>query len=83
MRSFMKDPMAYRRPVGDTAVNILQANDADHTRFRRLLSHAFSEKALKEQTGLINDYVDLLIDRLNEHVGEVVDYGEVVQLYHL
>ena len=42
-------------------------SDADHSRYRRLLSHAFSEKALREQESLIQGYVDLLVSRLHEH----------------
>lgn len=36
---------------------------------RRLQSHAFSEKALKEQEPLITSYVDKLISRLHERAG--------------
>lgn len=51
--------------------NILTVrDDADHTRYRRLLNHAFSEKALQEQSPLIKKYVDLLISRLHEHAGD-------------
>ncbi|KAG8530972.1 uncharacterized protein KY384_004329 [Bacidia gigantensis] len=44
--------------------SILSANDADHSRYRRLLSHAFSERALKSQEHLLLRYVDLLVTRL-------------------
>jgi cytochrome P450 len=37
---------------------------------RRSLSHAFSEKALRAQEGLIQSYVDLLVQRLGEHAAE-------------
>lgn len=39
---------------------------AYHTRHRRLLAHAFSDKALREQEYLLQQYVDLLIFRLGE-----------------
>ena len=45
---------------------ILSANDADHARYRKLLSHAFSQRALREQEYLILQYVELLIIRLTE-----------------
>ncbi|KAL8795325.1 MAG: hypothetical protein Q9195_002195 [Heterodermia aff. obscurata] len=45
-------------------VNLLTANNADHTRFRRLLSHGFSDKALREQESLIQTYVHNLISGL-------------------
>ncbi|KAI9042828.1 cytochrome P450 [Aspergillus affinis] len=44
--------------------DIISANDTDHTRFRKALSHAFSAKGLQAQEPLINGYVDRLIQRL-------------------
>ena len=48
---------------------ITTANHADHTRFRRLLAPAFSQKALADQESLIKQYIDLLIQRLHERAG--------------
>lgn len=48
------------------AVDLVRNNEADHTRVRRLLSHAFSTKALEEQQPLITSYVDLLVRGLKE-----------------
>jgi cytochrome P450 len=47
---------------------ILTADRENHARMRRLISHAFSEKALREQEGFLQQYVDLLIKGLKEHV---------------
>ncbi|KAL8691298.1 MAG: hypothetical protein Q9218_003442 [Villophora microphyllina] len=44
--------------------SIVAANDADHSRIRRLLSHAFSDKALREQAPLIQTYVNNLMSGL-------------------
>ncbi|KKY18590.1 putative cytochrome p450 [Diplodia seriata] len=41
-------------------------NDEDHARHRRLLAHAFSDKALREQEPLINKYVSLLVAKLSD-----------------
>lgn len=46
--------------------NILNAGKENHSRFRRLLSHAFSEKGLRDQEGHIRHHIDLLIERLSE-----------------
>lgn len=46
------------------------ANDSDHRRMRRLLSHAFSEKALGAQEPLITRYVDLLMLRLKQQASD-------------
>ena len=44
----------------------VDANEQDHTRFRRLLAHAFSEKALRDQEPILQTYVNLLISKLHE-----------------
>ena len=46
--------------------SLLSADDASHSRQRRLLAHAFSDKALREQEPLLHVYVDLLISKLHE-----------------
>ena len=55
----------FAEPVNG-ARSVLQAFDADHARQRKLLSHAFSEKALREQEPLLQSYIDLLISKLYE-----------------
>ncbi|RDW73342.1 hypothetical protein BP6252_07249 [Coleophoma cylindrospora] len=65
-RTFVKDPGTYIRPTNGTASSILMANDADHARCRKLLTHAFSDRALREQHVLIQDYVESLIRNLSE-----------------
>lgn len=58
--------------------SILGANDADHSRIRRLLANAFSEKALHEQKPLLQKYVDLLIAsvRVRAIAGESIDISD-------
>ncbi|OAA59705.1 Cytochrome P450 [Niveomyces insectorum RCEF 264] len=72
--SFHKDIRLYRTPVSGSP-NIIRANDADHRRMRRLLAHAFSEKALRGQEDIMKHYIDLFISNLNEKAqnNEVVD----------
>ncbi|RDW74643.1 cytochrome P450 [Aspergillus mulundensis] len=43
---------------------VTSADDAEHSRYRRTLSHAFSAKALADQEPLMQSYVDKLISRL-------------------
>lgn len=78
--SFQKDKRLYRSAL-TSADNILLANDADHSRHRRLLSHAFSEKALRGQEDILKGYIDLLIHRLSTQTdaGRTVD---LVQWYN-
>jgi len=61
--NFPKNPV-WMAPGDDGIHSILSANDTDHSRYRRLLSHAFSERALVQQEHLLVSYVDLLISRL-------------------
>ena len=73
-----KDIYAHRPQIQKEAANqtqpvnrahsLLTADDVDHPRQRRLLSHAFSEKALREQETLVRPYVDLLMSRLRREV---------------
>ena len=53
-------------PADNGIHSILSANDADHARYRRLLSHAFSERALRQQEHLVQSYIDLLVDKLRK-----------------
>lgn len=64
-----KDPLVYpeQPPHFPHEANMILANDANHSRHRRLLAHAFSAKALEEQEPLIMSYIDLLMTRLREN----------------
>ena len=63
--NFPKNPL-WMAPGDNGIHSILSADDADHARYRRLLSHAFSEKALRQQEYLLLQYIDLLISRLTK-----------------
>jgi cytochrome P450 len=68
--AFPKDPATYSVPANGVHSIITVKNDADHSRYRRLLSHAFSEKSLQDQAPLIKKYIDLFINRLRENAGK-------------
>ena len=61
--NFPKNPI-WMAPAQNGIHSILSANDADHSRYRRLLAHAFSERALIQQEDLLLSYVELLINQL-------------------
>jgi cytochrome P450 len=42
------------------------ANDTDHARQRRALSHAFSTKALLEQEYIVKNYVDVFSQKMQD-----------------
>jgi cytochrome P450 len=58
---------------GFEVANIVNTSTENHTRRRKLLSHAFSDKAMREQEPLISEYIDLLILRLKERVDSTLD----------
>ena len=64
--NFPKNPI-WMAPAANGIHSILSANDADHARYRRLLAHAFSERALRQQEHLLQSYIDLLVNKLHEH----------------
>ena len=63
----MKDPKVYSTITSGAHSILSVPSDADHSRYRRLLSHGFSEKAMREQESVVMQYVDLLIQRLHEY----------------
>jgi len=66
-RQVPKDFKFYEFDGPDTPRNIvITLDDDDHARHRRLLAHAFSTQALKEQEPLITRYFNLLMKRLSE-----------------
>jgi cytochrome P450 len=67
-----KDPKFYDFASMENMRHMINANDQDHSRMRHAFSHAFSNKALKEQEPLLVKFVDLLGQVLQEKV----DQGE-------
>ncbi|KAK9777135.1 putative Isotrichodermin C-15 hydroxylase [Seiridium cardinale] len=72
--TFEKDPHMYV-DTRSGHPSIINANRADHKRMRRLMSHAFSEKALRNQEDILKKYVDMLINKLTDLAtsGEILD----------
>ncbi|GKZ20922.1 hypothetical protein AbraIFM66951_003819 [Aspergillus brasiliensis] len=64
--------------------DVIRAPAADHSRFRRNFSHAFSDKALREQQPLIAHYADMLIEKLRDIVqADPKATIEMVLMYNL
>jgi cytochrome P450 len=71
---FRKDELRYTKDLCiNGAQEILTANEADHSRLRRVLAHAFSDKAIREQEPLVRKHVDVLMQQLakNSTKGDV------------
>ncbi|KAL8305525.1 hypothetical protein RB601_009476 [Gaeumannomyces tritici] len=55
------------------ALGLLWLGSDGHARHRRILSPAFSDRSLREQEPVVAKYVDLLVRRMHEKAGSVVD----------
>lgn len=58
----------FHQSQSDLSHSLFIANDVNHLRVRGVLTHVFSERALKGQEPLIQLYVATLIRRLHEQV---------------
>lgn len=74
-KSFAKSRKFYDGFTLNGAPSILTADDQGHARQRKILSHSFSMKALKEQETLFGKWVQLLVFKLREHSekGQAID----------
>ncbi|CAF9926361.1 hypothetical protein IMSHALPRED_006941 [Imshaugia aleurites] len=77
--NFSKNPL-WMAPGDNGIHSILSANDADHARYRRLLAHAFSERALREQEYLPLAYIDLLTRKIRGIVSASESHSAVVDI---
>jgi cytochrome P450 len=67
--SFMKDVRDFYGPdpYGDSP-GLLRADNINHARQRKLVSHAFSDQSLKEQESLLKGYAEVLVAKLKENI---------------
>ncbi|CZR63463.1 related to isotrichodermin C-15 hydroxylase (cytochrome P-450 monooxygenase CYP65A1) [Phialocephala subalpina] len=64
-----KDPEFYKDSFDpEGADSLLEADDATHQRQRRVISHAFSEQALRDQEGIIMGFCNMLISKLHDQI---------------
>jgi averantin hydroxylase len=75
-----KDRMEYNIAINGVW-NILGAKAVEHGRYRRLLSHSFSDKGLREMQPRVQNFVDLLIKRLKETAAKG-GYTDMLQWYN-
>lgn len=55
-------------------------NTEDHDRMRKILSHAFSDRALKAQEYILQGYTDLLITRLRDQISSASEGSIAVDI---
>jgi len=66
--SLNKDSKFYMK-LPDEAYSIINANDANHTRQRKLLSHAFADKSLKDLEPMLKQWTEKMRSKLAEFSG--------------
>ncbi|KAI1418230.1 putative cytochrome P450 [Hypoxylon sp. FL1857] len=66
----MSKAATFNRTIRDIPTSIINADREEHSRFRRALSHGFSDSAMREQESMIAKYIDLLLKRLHEECGD-------------
>lgn len=63
--------------------DIISAGNADHSRFRRALSHAFSARGLQAQEPILRGYIDKLIQQLDKIATSPTPTTNMVKWYNL
>ncbi|KAF2478053.1 cytochrome P450 monooxygenase-like protein [Lindgomyces ingoldianus] len=79
--AYLKDHNWFPQPINGT-YSLIASDEASHSRMRRNLSHAFSDKALRDQEGLIQGFVDLLVLRLKEAIQESKPTVDIMRWYN-
>ena len=67
-KSFAKDRSHYVLPQNGVDHIVSAIDDAGHRRQRSLLSHAFSERSLRDQEVLVQGHVDTFVSKLRAQV---------------
>ena len=57
--------------------NIVTVNDVDHRRLRRLISHAFSEKALREQEQILLFHIRKFVNIISEKIPSPLEPAQI------
>lgn len=75
---FRKNYDIFNETRNQIAHSIFIAEDDDHARMRKIINHAFSERALRDQEPRIQDHVQTLIQKLNieRSKNDIVDLNE-------
>jgi cytochrome P450 len=73
---FERNQTSFQKEHPDDPSSIMGPEEDDHSRFRKILTNAFSEKSLKAQSPIIQHYVDQLVEQLKARAGTTFDMVE-------
>lgn len=68
----VKDKFSYGKPFNKVD-NLITADDANHSRQRKLVAHAFADKSLKDLEPMLKQWAGTMQRKLAEQAGEPVD----------
>lgn len=65
---YEKDKAVYYGKPPNRVHNVLTADRENHVRMRKILTHAFSDRALREHEPVVGGYVNLLVNQLHDQI---------------
>jgi cytochrome P450 len=77
---FPKDPKHNAETVVE---NILNSGQEYHAVLRRLLAHGFSEKALRSQEEILQEYSDIMVDKIGKSGNGKEAVVDIVSWYNV
>jgi cytochrome P450 len=80
-REFTKNPI-WAQPAPNGVFSLINALEKDHPRMRKPFVPAFSLKALKDQEGIMQGYVDLLMRQLKRHATSAMPMVDMKDYYN-
>lgn len=80
-KSFVRDPKWYAN-LTEGQDDIIVANEAGHSHFRKIFSPFFSDKALRQNESVIVRNIDLLVQKLQEHIKGTGGVADMVKWYN-
>lgn len=75
-----KDPVFYPSSING-ANSLMTASDAEHSRQRKIMAHAFSERTLKEQEPLLKSWAAKMKTKMAERIASNQDI-DIVKFYN-
>ncbi|KAF1950207.1 cytochrome P450 [Byssothecium circinans] len=71
----------YKRfPDRPEPIHLFGSSSEDHARIRRILNHAFSSAALREQQKIVDKHINKLVAQLSERTGEKLDINHWITM---
>lgn len=80
--AFQKAPEFYGKDVFGDPAGIIRADDISHARQRRLVSHAFSDRSLRDQDKLLKGYASTLVEKLTKIAEGPNNEADMVSWYN-